>query len=344
MSAYQPNQSAYQHNKTLAATLALVKRRSDKLTSKAELLQLLDKLAALPQPLAYRHLPLWFSSAGLVAAAAGCLWLYHYLVELTWLPAIGWTLLGLSLLPLLVIGWRYASLKKLGRQLYWHNALLDNQLQLLRPGQWPDSRSWQQQFAEFDRGNHKRGFKQIIAGHYAGAEHQFDYHYWHFHYVDRRTVTSTNSKGQLRTRTEYTHYDRYGLMLPFRYVQSLFICAFVPNGFTGEKYQSDSGRFNKIFNVRAKEQMQAARFLKPAVVVALEDLAGQLRQLNLEFSADGMLCISFANADLLDARPPCGLEQLSRFRQSIEQATALPKLQQTLASIHQLMRHSDSNF
>ena len=344
MSADQHNKSAYQHNKTMAATLALVKRQNQQLQSKTELLQLLDKLAALPQPLAYRHLPLWFLSAGLIAAALASIWLYHYLVELSWLPAIGWGLLGLSLLPLILIGWRHASFKKLGRELYWQNALLDNQLQLLPPSRWPDSRSWQQQFAEFDRGNHKREFKQIIAGHYAGAEHQFDYHYWHFHYVDRRTVTSTNSKGQIRTRTQYTHYDRYGLMLPFKYVQSLFICAFAPAGFNGEKYQSDSGRFNKIFKVRAKAQMQAARFLKPAVVVALEDLAGQLRQLNLEFSADGVLCVSFADADVLDAKPPCDLEQLSRFRQSIEQTTALPKLQQTLASIHQLMRHSDSNF
>ncbi|WP_052749006.1 hypothetical protein [Arsukibacterium ikkense] len=336
--------SAYQHNKSLSASLALVKRRSEQLSDKAELLQLLDKLAALPQPLAYRHLPLWLSSAGLVAGALACMALYHYLVELSWLPAIGWGLLGLSLLPLIVIGWRHAGFKKLGRELYWHNALLDNQLQVLPSSRWPDSRSWQSRFTEFDRGNHKREFKQIIAGHYAGTEHQFDYHYWHFHYVDRRTVTSTNSKGHVSTRTQYTHYDRYGLMLPFSYVQSLFICSFTPNGFSGEKYQSDSGRFNKIFKVRAREQMQAARFLKPAVVVALEDLAGQLRQLNLEYSADGMLCLSFADADLLSALPPCGLEQLSLFRQSIEQATTLPKLQQTLACLHQLMRHSDSNF
>ncbi len=336
--------SAYQHNKTLAAALALVKRRSNQLKSKAELLQLLDKLATLPQPLAYRHLPLWFSSAGLIAAALGCMALYHYLVELTWLPTLGWMLLGLSLIPLIVIGWRFAGFRKLGQQLYWHNALLDNQLTLLPASQWPDSRSWQQQFAEFDRGNHKREFKQIIAGHYTGDEHQFDYHYWHFHYVDRRTVTSTNGKGQVSSRTQYTHYDRYGLMLPFSYVQSLFICSFAPSGFSGEKYQSDSGRFNKIFKVRVREQMQAARFLKPAVVVALEDLAGQLRQLNLEFSADGVLCLSFADSDLLKANAPCGLEQLTRFRQSIEQATALPKLQLTLACLHQLLRHSDANF
>lgn len=331
-------------NTQLSHTIKALQQELPNVQDKAALLGLLDKLAQLPQPIRYHYRQRWYwCGSGLLLSLLGAI-LIHYLMAAPELYYVAVAIAVISAIPLLLALANIHTLNTFTQQLYWKNALLDNQLTLLNPANWPDTKSWQQQFAEFNRGNHKREFRQLIAGQYSGTEHSFSYHYWHFHYVNKRTEVSRNSKGGVRTRTVYDHYDRYGLLLPFAYCRNLFITSFSTSGIKGERYSSDSGRFNKIFQVRAGEQMQAARFLKPAVIIALEEQAAALKQLNLAFAANGMLCISFADKDLLEVKPPCGLDQLSRFRQSIEQPTSLPKLSQLLHTIHQLLRHSDTNF
>lgn len=331
-------------NTQLANTIKALQQELPKVQDKAGLLDVLDRLAQLPQPIRYhyRQRGYWCSGGLLLSLLLAIL--SHQLLATTALYYVAGIIAVISLVPLLLALAHNHALNKFTQKLYWKNALLDNQLTLLHQASWPDTKSWQQQFAEFNRGNHKREFKQLIAGYYTGTEHSFNYHYWHFHYVNKRTEVSTNGKGQVRTRTVYDHYDRYGLVLPFAYCRNLFITSFSISGISGERYRSDSGRFNRIFQVRASEQMQAARFLKPAIIIALEEQATALKQLNLAFSDSGMLCISFADKDLLEVKPPCGLDQLSRFRQSIEQPTTLPKLSQLLHTIHHLLRHSDTNF
>jgi hypothetical protein len=301
-------------------------------------------LASLPQPIRYRYRLRWYLCGTGLLISIVCVLLSQLFAEPQAIYILAAVLAGGSLLPLLLALLDIQRLNRFTKALYWRNALLDNQLTPLNKAAWPTTAGWQQQFAEFKRGNYKREFRQIMHGHFAGSEHSFSYYYWHFHYVDQRTVVSTNSKGQVSTRVVYDHFDRYGLILPFAYCRNLFITSFNTKGIKGERYSSDSGRFNKIFQVRAAEAMQAARFLKPAVVIALQQQAASLRQLNLEFCNNADLCISFADKDILDTRPPYGLDQLALFRQSIEQATALPKLQQLLSTVHQLLRHSDNNF
>ena len=331
-------------NSALAEAIAQFNQQLPQIGHKAELLQLLDKLALLPQPIRYHYKQRWYlCSAGLLLSILVAVLTYQLQAD-TLLYYIAAAMALISLIPLLIAWHHIHQLNQFTKQLYWQNALLDNQLTLLKKVDWPPTANWLQQFAEFKRGNYKREFKQLIQGKYAGTEHSFSYHYWHFHYVNRRTETTTNSKGQVTTRVVYDHFDRYGVILPFAYCRNLFITAFAAEGIKGERYSSDSGRFNKIFQVRAADTMQAARFLKPAIIIALEEQAAALKQLNLAFSEQGELCISFADKDVLDSKPACGLDQLTLFRQSIEQPTALPKLQQLLNTVHQLLRHSDSNF
>lgn len=331
-------------NLTLAKAIAELTEQLGQINNKTELLQLLDKLALLPQPIRYHYKQRWYlCSVGLLLSILVAV-LTNQLQADTLLYYIAAAMALISLIPLLIAWHNIHQLNQFTKQLYWKNALLDNQLTLLKKADWPPTAHWLQQFAEFKRGNYKREFKQLIQGKYAGTEHSFTYHYWHFHYVNRRTETSTNSRGQVTTRVVYDHFDRYGLILPFTYCRNLFITAFAAEGIRGERYSSDSGRFNKLFQVRAADTMQAARFLKPAVIIALEEQAAALKQLNLAFSDNGELCISFADKNVLDSQPTYGLDQLALFRQSIEQPTALPKLQQLLNTVHQLLRHSDSNF
>lgn len=337
MSTHQANKNLSTQIKTYTQSLATV-------TDKRALLAILDELATLPQPIRYHYRQRWIAcTAGLVFSGLLALLCYHYGLPAAWfgLPAG----LGLmSVIPLLLAWLNVHRLQAFTQALYWHNALLDNALQIVPHNDGAITKGWQQHFAELQRGNHQREFRQLIRGHYTGAEHQFYYHYFHFHYVNKRTQVTTNGKGQVQTRTVYDHFDRYGLIIPFPYCRHLFITAFAADGIKGERYTSDSGRFNKLFQVRAADTMQAARFLKPAVIIALEEQATALKQLNLAFSEQGELCISFADKDVLDSKPAYGLDQLTLFRQSIEQPTALPKLSQLLATVHQLLRHSDSNF
>lgn len=331
-------------NSALAEAIAQFTQQLPQIGNKAELLRLLDKLALLPQPIRYHYKQRWYlCSVGLLLSILVAVLTYQLQAD-TLLYYIAAAMALISLIPMLIAWHHIHQLNQFTKQLYWQNALLDNQLTLLKKADWPPTASWLQQFAEFKRGNYKREFKQLIQGKYAGSEHSFAYHYWHFHYVNRRTETSTNSKGQVTTRVVYDHFDRYGLILPFAYCRNLFITAFAAEGIRGERYTSDSGRFNKLFQVRAADTMQAARFLKPAIIIALEEQAAALKQLNLAFNEQGELCISFADKDVLDSKPAYGLDQLTLFRQSIEQPTALPKLQQLLNTVHQLLRHSDSNF
>lgn len=331
-------------NLTLAKAIAELTGQLGQINNKTELLQLLDKLALLPQPIRYHYKQRWYlCSVGLLLSILVAVLTYQLQAD-TLLYYIAAAMALISLIPLLIAWHHIHQLNQFTKQLFWKNALLDNQLTLLKKADWPPTANWLQQFAEFKRGNYKREFKQLIQGHFTGSEHSFTYHYWHFHYVNRRTEVSTNSKGQVTTRTVYDHYDRYGLIVPFAYCSNLFITAFAADGIKGERYSSDSGRFNKLFQVRSADPMQAARFLKPAIIIALEEQAAALKQLNLAFSDNGELCISFADKNVLDSQPTYGLDQLALFRQSIEQPTALPKLQQLLNTVHHLLRHSDSNF
>lgn len=331
-------------NSVLAKAIAELTEQLGQIKNKTELLQILDQLALLPQPIRYHYKQRWYlCSAGLLLSVLAAVLTYQLQADsLLYYIAAAMALIGL--IPLLIALHHIHQLNLFTKQLYWKNALLDNQLTLLKKAAWPSTSTWLQQFAEFKRGNYKREFKQLIQGKYAGSEHSFSYHYWHFHYVNQRTEVSTNSKGQVTTRVVYDHFDRYGIVLPFAYCRNLFITAFAAEGIKGERYTSDSGRFNKLFQVRAADPMQAARFLKPAIIIALEEQAAALKQLNLAFSEQGELCISFADKNVLDSKPAYGLDQLALFRQSIEQPTALPKLQQLLNTVHQLLRHSDSNF
>ena len=115
-------------------------------------------------------------------------------------------------------------------------------------------------------------------------------------------------------------------------------------------YGWEKGLKTGMYYLRTKAATDAIKFTVEKTVVqeptakSLEEQAAALKQLNLAFSDSGTLCLSFADKDLLAVKTPCGLDQLSRFRQSIEQPTSLPKLSQLLHTIHQLLRHSDTNF
>ncbi|WP_086479592.1 DUF3137 domain-containing protein [Oceanospirillum sanctuarii] len=199
-------------------------------------------------------------------------------------------------------------------------------------------------YADFKRGNDTRELLSLYQGHYKGDVHNFDFQIYHFHYVVKTTRTTTDSDGNTRTTTTRTSYYRHGLVLPFPFAQNLTLSNDGGVNGNGVKYQTASTVFNKIFKVRAGSEMDAARFLSPAVIEKLSTLKEQVRRPVVEFSYDKQLCLSFADDDLITLKRQHSLENPSAFAEEISSHADLKKLDGLLDLIHELMRLSDNNF
>lgn len=199
-------------------------------------------------------------------------------------------------------------------------------------------------FREFDRGNHTKELKALYRGHFRGDEHRFDYELYHFHYVRKRTVTTTDSEGNTRTRTVYDHFYRHGLLLAFPFASGVSLSADRGLKFKGERYRTASNAFNRLFDVRAEKEMAAARLLNPAVVEQLTGVGKSLKNPVLEISAGGRLCLAFDDDDLLSQKPQHDLNNPAAFAEEIAGHTELAKLKALLDAVHDVLRLSDNNF
>jgi hypothetical protein len=223
---------------------------------------------------------------------------------------------------------------------YKKDAMLDNNLKYKAPF---NSEEMRIRFSELNRGNHSRHFKEVVGGEYKGEEHQFSFEYYHFHYVDKRTVTTMQGK-RLRTKTVYDKYDRYGIIVPFEYYKNLQIFSFKPSQLYELKLSSGSIAFDKKFKIRASDELAATKFLKPAVVVAISDMAVFLSQMNIEIDATGLMCLSFSDSNMIMGNQRYDFSNPSAFYNELAGQTKLRKLDRTLRFLHQLFKHSDNNF
>ncbi|MBV1934609.1 MAG: hypothetical protein KUG59_07955 [Parvibaculaceae bacterium] len=246
-------------------------------------------------------------------------------------------------LPFLVFGLalgifgfaRDFKVDSISKKMFAQDVLYDNQMTPVTTGLDDQAKSLAQSFGEFRRGDHKRGFKQVLQSHFSGEEHSFTYRYFHFHYVDKRN----GSKG-----STYYHYDRYGLLVQFDFAQSMAIQNYERQKNWGNKFKTASIRFNKIYKVDAASEMDAAKFLKPKVVVALEDIHHHFYKPNFEFSPTGELCMSFDDSDLILLQRKHGLNAPDQFIKELQKDNLPKQLQIALEHIHTLMKYSDSNF
>ncbi|WJG08604.1 hypothetical protein [Aliiglaciecola sp. LCG003] len=314
----------------------------------------LIKAVDYPQPFAYQHN--YHITISIVSLLLGGLLLMVPALDVAFLPnwnnpgqghwIFVWVgLLACSAFIFYLVFSRARQLSSLAKMAFFKDALFDNHI-IKKPN--PSSREMSRHFAEFLRGNHSREFREFYAGEYVGSEHNFNFSYFHYHYVDKRieTYVTTDSKGRttVRTRTVYDHFDRYGIIVPFSFYQNIQIIGDSLAQLYPEKYFTGSVQFARKFKVRAGDQFIAAKFLKPAVVVAIEDIAQVLGRLNIELNTTGELCISFTDDNVLSVKQRYDLKQPVEFYQELVANTELRKLQSTLDFIHQLMKHSDSNF
>ncbi len=234
---------------------------------------------------------------------------------------------------------------RLAQRIFYRDLLFDNQLEIAQSVGPYSIEALQQRFTEFDRGNYSRSIESLIQGKFTGEKRSFSYHYLHFHYVNRREITETDSQGRESTRVVYDHYDRYGLLLPFPYITAVKI-QHQPKllGLNKGTYQPASIDFNKQFHVWAKEEFQAARFLTPTTVQTIENIPQHFKKAALEFATDGELLFMFEDDDLISAKRQYDLNDPDAFLQEIAGITELPRLKDALKIIEILIAESDNNF
>ncbi|MCH1923511.1 hypothetical protein L9G74_04100 [Shewanella sp. C32] len=282
----------------------------------------------------FQMLPEW------AAEPAWNAWYFlHQLPLGPWSPCV-----LLLVVAVFIIISRRSRLNGLTQAIWQKNLLLDNQLTEVNCAPETQADAYKLRFREFHRGNHKQSIDRLYRGHHQGEQHQFDFEAFDFHYVDKHTTTTTDSKGRTSTRTTYTHYHRYGIILPFGYVKDLSVLGYSSSGHRGTKWQPASLDFRRAFTARAEEEMTAARFFKPVVVEILLDLKDAVRQVNLEFNHQGDLCITVADADLLSTNCPVSLDEPQQLLKLLKEQTRLEKLDKLLNVTHKLMVYNDSNF
>jgi hypothetical protein len=152
-----------------------------------------------------------------------------------------------------------------------------------------------------------------------------------------------NGKTQVRTRAVYDHFDRFSLIIPFKFASDIAIVQ-DRNKHQGIFWETASIDFNKKFGVYAKTKETAAKFLTPKIIIEIEKLEACYSNLNLEFNQNGDLCLSFSNGDTLRATRNHGLDEPKAFIEEIKCHTQLGKLDTTLDIVHTLMKYSDNNF
>ncbi|BDY05187.1 DUF3137 domain-containing protein [Ferrimonas sp. YFM] len=242
----------------------------------------------------------------------------------------------------------------LRKRKYWRNPVSDrihlldilfnNNLKPVKVDPEGKAKELKARFREFDRGNHRRTIDAFYEGEYQGEVHTFRFQLYHFHYVNRRQETYTDSNGKTRTRTTYDHYHRHGLLFDFPFAKSVVLDGDRDVSYRGEKYTTASNAFNRLFRVRTRDQMQAARLLTPATVEMLTQFAESFRSPVVEIDAKGQTCLAINDQDLLKLKRRSGLDTPDAFIKEISGHAKLDKLDALLNTVHHLMRLSDNNF
>ncbi|CAI2479584.1 Uncharacterised protein [Serratia fonticola] len=334
------------HDQRLSELLDWVTRHIETAQSENELIEIIERVKAFDGVLRFKHIhkKTLAVASFLIAIIIGSYHYatYHFLSSPIWMIVGAF---GLCSLGLVIYMWRKSSnIRSLAERLYQYDILLDNHLRELKSELPSLKKELFTDYVEFDRGNYSRDIPDAYEGYYQGKTHAFHYHFYHFHFVDERTVTRKDSKGNTKTRKVYDHYDRYGITLAFRFVSQLAVTSKAPRSLKGERYKPASIQFNRTFKVVANTEMTAARFLKPAIILACEEAAGTFKSLNLEFNQQAGLCMSFENSNILVSRQQYDFMSPDKFIAEIEKTNILPELNKALVFIHTLMVHSDNNF
>lgn len=156
--------------------------------------------------------------------------------------------------------------------------------------------------AEFARGNQLREVTALYTGSFMSKSGETPYELVYFHWTTQRVVEEThrdNRGTSRRRRVKRTlHHFRTSLIVNVDLGIELKVQSSA-TGNVGISWTSSSSKFNEIYQVTAESEQVAAKVLKPAMILQLEDLASLVSKPNVEFTRGGKLVLSFRNPDVL---------------------------------------------
>jgi len=337
----------FRHNKKLTALLKSIKISAQQSNNSADILDAVKMAKAFEGDIKFQHNPFYLCSGAAIATAV-LIWYQPQIISQWELDHnLFLSILAvLAIVPLIFVYTQRKKITSLSDFIFAKDCRFDNHMESISVSDSVISQL-PTRFIEFKRGNYSRKF--ISATHVA-AQHSAlanEYYLYKFHYVDRRTVTTTstdaNGKVTTSTKTVYDHYDRYGITLDFGFIKQFQIS----NKRMLRKprdYNSASIAFSKKFAIGASTELAAAKYLKPKIVLLVMDLAKHFSDLNIEFDTQGHLCLAFRDSDVFSRKRVHGLAQPNAFYEELQGQTALDKLDILTTFINQLAKYSDNNF
>lgn len=252
--------------------------------------------------------------------------------------------LAVLALPLLGVSQKNNRLELLSEQIaekwLWLDRGLEDKSHLIGDW-WP---RWRYTFGEFAQGDEDQHLTACLVARHRGSEHKFEYRYYGFEFTVVRQANFPDPVTKKMNTTEVRSVEkRYGIICDFPYAKSIAIVSGEGKFTYPATWKTASHSFNRRFRVRAGSEQEAARFLTPAVLLAIEEAAPAFTLMNLEINPLGQLCLSFSN-DLLEISRSSSLVHPARFELRLKQESGAPGLGAALHLIHTLMKYSDNNF
>lgn len=192
----------------------------------------------------------------------------------------------------------------------------------------PDLSWFQSRFYVFECGNYS---KELTSACEFSEIPDVDYFSHHYVQKEERTVTSTDKDGRttVSTKTDYHHYHRYGIVIPFiSDFNGLIVKEYVPHYPSVRKYSFAPGshEFNAELNGYGDSELQVSKFLRPSVVEKLTEYAKRYPNLCVEIN-NNYLCVS-SGAKLLNyGQRKHGIEDVTLFIEELNGHTDFTQLQ-----------------
>ncbi len=341
------------HNKELDGLLTEVRKAADQADEEKDFGPVFNRLRDFRDrigPIKYDNTAKWYAIAACLAAGGAFAAAYFLVPELErGLDDWGYAVMGAFAVPvivlLIVIGCANNAISEISELIFAKDIAFDNRLvEQDVEGRMSDLyERFREEFGEFrSRGDEGRRIVKVVKG---AGDQPFEYYVFRYvrvYYVPvtRKVGKTTITTMERRTETLY----RRGLIMDFPYSQGVAVTS------GGGSYDYPAGfapaspEFGKIFGVGAVDEMTAAKFLKPAVVLAFQELNGHFSGLNVEISRAGRLNIAFSDGDVLDLERRHSIAEPDEFEAEIKSKLELPKLRLLLDFAATLKKHNDSNF
>lgn len=332
-------------NRSLTKLIKLMKVETSQATTLDELLNVVTKAIHYDGEIRYRRGTFYTVMILLFAAfASGVIIIYLGRALPPYSLLIYFVLLILTVIVLGEVFCQENSIDSLSSDLFFKSLKIANGIEdhVLKPGEVHDLGTT---FSEFQRGNYSRHFAQEWR--VKSSEQSRPALYYRFHYVDQytRVVSEPDGKGGVRTRTvtEFTHYDRYGLVFDFPYALGLSINS---SGKTLNpvSYKPAYSEFCERFTIGANSELEAAKFLKPALVEQVVNLSHYFTRLNIQISNQGQMLIAFSEPMLSECKQQYSLREPQLFYQELQQNSVIENLKAANELLDVFTHYLDNNF